>query len=88
LIGSLRRDPKTQENYKDTRREFHPARLEAIRQTDKKGMGKHRGRILNTPLRIWQFCGALCKALSRRGKVGIKRERLSERNNRPLVLIE
>jgi hypothetical protein len=31
LIGSSRCDAETQENYKDTRRDFHPARLEAIR---------------------------------------------------------
>src|ERR1041384_7382243 len=36
LIGSLRRDAETQENYKHTRRDFHSARLKAIRQTGKK----------------------------------------------------
>jgi hypothetical protein len=38
LIGSLRRDTETQENYKDTRRDFHSARLKAICHTGKKGM--------------------------------------------------
>jgi hypothetical protein len=36
LIGSLRRNVETQENYKQTKGDFHSGRLEAIRHTGKK----------------------------------------------------
>jgi hypothetical protein len=39
LIGTMRRDIEAQENYKDTRRDFHSARLKAIRHAGKKGIG-------------------------------------------------
>src|SRR6266576_2486854 len=51
-------------------------------------MGKHRGPILNTLLRVCQFCCTFCKALSRRSKLGIEYKRLFENNNRPLMLVE
>jgi hypothetical protein len=40
LIGSARSNAETQEDYKDTRSDFHSVRLKATRETGKKGIGE------------------------------------------------